>query len=286
MNEMPDANAIMVGPQYFRAMGIPLLTGRSFTDADKEGTLPVAIVNKELVRENWPAQNPIGKRLKMHGDKFPWLTVIGVAGNVRTQGLDIGFFPEIYMPYTQYSSWQERPFDLVIRTFGQPLSIVSGVRSTVAELDKNLPISDIRTLDQVTSETLSLKNFLTVLLTSFAGLALLLAAVGIYGVMAYSVAQRIREVGIRMALGAERSDILRGVIRQGLALAFVGIAVGLVGAFGLTRFLSTQLYGVKATDPLTFTVVPFVLVTVAFFAAYIPARRASRVDPMIALRYE
>jgi putative ABC transport system permease protein len=286
MSEMPDANAIMVGPQYFRAMGIPLLAGRGFTDADKEGTLPVAIVNKELVRENWPAQNPIGKRLKMHGDKFPWLTVVGVAGNVRTQGLDIGFFPEIYMPYTQYSSWQERPSDLVIRTFGQPLSIVSGVRSTVAELDKNLPISDVRTLDQVTNEALSLKNFLTVLLTSFAGLALLLAAVGIYGVMAYSVAQRIREVGIRMALGAERSDILRSVIRQGLALAFVGIGAGLVGALSLTRFLSTQLYGVKATDPLTFTVVPFVLVTVAFFAAYFPARRASRVDPMIALHYE
>ncbi len=285
MSEMPTANAIMIGPQYFRAMGVSLLEGRGFTDSDIEGTLPVTIVNEELARENWPGQNPIGKRLKMYGE-FPWLTVIGVAGNVRTQGLNIGFFPEIYMPYTQYSSWQERPFDLVIRTFAQPLSIVPAVRRSVAELDKNLPISDIRTMDKVSDETLSLRNFITMLLASFAGLALLLAAVGIYGVMAYSVAQRTQEIGIRVALGAERGDIVRNVIRQGLALACTGIVVGLAAAFGLARFLSTQLYGVKPTDPLTFAVVPFVLVAVAFFATYIPARRASQIDPIIALRYE
>ena len=128
MSEIPDANPIMVGPQYFRVMGIPLLEGHAFTDADIEGNLPVAIVNEELARENWPHQNPIGKRLKMYGNEFPWLTVIGIVGNVRTQGLNIGFFPEIYMSYMQYSSWHQRPFNVVIRTFGQPLSIVPAVR--------------------------------------------------------------------------------------------------------------------------------------------------------------
>ncbi len=286
MSEIPDGNAIMIGPQYFRVMGIPLLQGRSFTSSDTEGALPVAIVNEELARENWPGQNPIGKRLKMYGDEYPWLTVVGVAGNVRTQGLNIPFFPEIYMPYMQFSSWHERPFDLVIRTFGQPLSIVPAVRRAVAELDRNLPISDVRTMDKVSDQTLSLKNFVTMLLASFAGLALLLAAIGIYGVMAYSVAQRTQEIGIRMALGAEQRDILSSVIRQGLALAFTGILVGLVAAFGLTRFLSNQLYGVKPTDPLSFAVVAFVLAAVALVATYVPARRASQVDPVAALRRE
>jgi putative ABC transport system permease protein len=286
MNNMPNANAIMIGPQYFRAMGIPVIEGRGFTDADIEGTPPVAIVNKELVRENWAGQNPVGKRVKMFGGEYPWLTVIGVAGNVRTQGLNIGFYPEIYMPYTQYSSWHERPFDLVIRTAGRPLAIVPGVRRSVAELDKNLPVSDIRTMDQVADETLSLKNFLTMLLASFAGLALVLAAVGIYGVMAYSVAQRTQEIGIRIALGAKQSDIIGSVLRQALGLAFAGTAIGLAVAFGLTRFLSSQLYGVKPNDGFTFAIAPVVLVAVAFLATYIPARRAAQVDPMTALRYE
>jgi putative ABC transport system permease protein len=286
MSDMPTGNPIMIGPQYFRAMGIPVLQGRGFTDADTEGRLPVAIVNEELVRETWPGQNPIGKRLKMYGDEYPWLTVIGVAGNVRTQGLNIGFYPEIHMPYTQYSSWHERPFNLVIRTARKPLPIVPEVRLAVAELDKNLPISDIRTMDQVANETLSLKNFLTMLLASFAGLALLLSAVGIYGVMAYSVAQRTQEIGIRIALGAEQSDIIGSVIRQGIGLALAGSLAGLAAALGLTRFLSTQLYGVKPNDGFTFVIAPVVLVGVALLATYIPALRAARVDPLIALRYE
>ncbi len=286
MNERPDGNAIMIGPQYFRAMGVPLLGGRGFTEADTEGALPVAIVNEELMRENWPGQNPIGKRLKMAGDQYPWLTVIGIAGNVRTQGVNVGFHSEIYMPYPQYSSWQEHPDELLVRTFGQPLSIVPAVRRVVAEFDKNLPISEIRTMDEVASGMFSLQDFFTLLLVSFAGLALVLAAVGIYGVMAYSIAQRTQEIGIRMALGAEQSNILRAVIRQGLTLAAVGTTIGLAAAFGLTRFLSEQLYDVKATDPFTFAFVPVVLLGVAFFASYIPARRAAQVDPIVALRYE
>lgn len=286
MSDMPDGNPVMVGPQYFRAMGIPVLQGRSFTDADTEGALPVAIVNEELARETWPGQNPIGKRLKMYGDEYPWLTVIGVAGNVRTQGLNIGFYPEIYMPYTQYSSWHERPFNLVIRTVTKPLSIVPAVRLAVAELDKDLPISDIRTMDQLANETLSLQNFLTMLLASFAGLALLLSGVGIYGVMAYAVAQRTQEIGIRMALGAGQSDVTGSVIRQGLGLAVFGSLAGLAAAFGLTRFLSSQLYGVKPNDGFTFVIAPAILLGVALLATYIPARRAAHIDPMIALRYE
>lgn len=285
-SEVPTANAIMIGSQYFRVMGIPLLEGRAFADSDTQGTFPVAIVNEELARENWPHQNPIGKRLKMYGDEYPWLTVVGVAGNVRTQALNIQFFPEIYMPYTQYSSWHERPFDVLIRTAGPPLSIVPVVRRTVAELDKNLPISDVRTMDEVAGEALSLKNFVTMLLASFGVLALSLAAVGIYGVMAYSVAQRTQEIGIRMALGAEKKDILRNVIYQGLGVVLAGSVAGLAAAFGLSRFLSAQLYGVKANDPVTFTLMPLLLLVVAFFATYIPARRAAQVDPLIALRYE
>jgi ABC-type antimicrobial peptide transport system permease subunit len=174
----------------------------------------------------------------------------------------------------------------VIRTVRNPSPIVPAVRLAVAELDKNLPISDIRTMDQVVDETLSLKNFLTMLLASFAGLALLLAAVGIYGVMSYSVAQRTQEIGIRIAHGAERSEIIGSVIRQGLGVALAGSLVGLAAALGLTRFLSTQLYGVKPNDGFTFVIAPVVLLWVAFLASYIPARRAARVDPLIALRYE
>jgi ABC-type antimicrobial peptide transport system permease subunit len=160
------------------------------------------------------------------------------------------------------------------------------LRRAISELDRNLPISDIRTMDNVSDEMLSLKNFVTMLLASFGGLALLLAAIGIYGVMAYSVAQRKQEIGIRIALGAEQRDIVSSVIRQGFALAFTGIAAGVISAFGLTRFLSAQLYGVKPTDPVSFTAVPLVLTAVALLATYVPARRASRVDPMTALRYE
>lgn len=285
LSNMPSANAVMAGEHYFLTMGIPLIQGRGFTNADREGALPVAIVNQELVRENWPNQNPIGKRLKMYGE-FPWLTVIGVAGNVRTQGLNIGFFPEIYMPYQQYSSWSERPYNLVIRTSGKPLSVLSAVRRAVAGIDANLPVSDVRTMDQVTNETLSLKNFLTMLLASFAALALFLAAIGIYGVMAYSVAQRTQEIGIRMALGAKHRDLIGSVIRQGLGLALAGSTVGVLAALGLTRFLSTQLYGVKPNDGFTFATAPLIVLAIAFLATYIPARRASQVDPMVALRYE
>ncbi|MBV8897099.1 MAG: ABC transporter permease [Acidobacteriaceae bacterium] len=284
-SEMPDANAVMVGARYFRTMGIPLLAGRGFTDADRESTLPVAIVNQELARESWPGQNPLGKRLKMYGN-FPWLTVIGVSGNVRTQGLNVGFFPEIYMPYEQYSSWGQRPFNLVIRTSGKPLSVLPAVRRAVAELEAHLPISNVRTMDQVTNETMSLKDFLTMLLASFAGLALVLAAIGIYGVMAYSVAQRTQEIGVRMALGAKPKDVIGSVIRRGVGLACAGSIVGLTAALALTRFLSAQLYGVTPTDAFTFAVAPLIVMVVAVLATYIPAHRAAQIDPIIALRCE
>jgi putative ABC transport system permease protein len=287
VSEIPNANPVMIGPQYFQVLRIPILQGRAFSEFDTDGRLPVAIVNEELAREYWPGENPIGKRLKMFGDeKFPWLTVVGVAGNVRTQGLNLGFFPEIYMPYTQYSSWPQRPFNLVIRTFGDPLSIVPAVRRAVAELDKNLPVSDIRTMDQVTNETLSLTKFFTLLLTTFAGLALLLAAVGIYGVMAYSVAQRTQEIGIRLALGAERREILSKIVREGLGLALAGTCSGLTAALGLTRLLSAQLYGVKQNDGSTFLLASLMLLSIALVASYIPADRASKVDPHIALRHQ
>jgi putative ABC transport system permease protein len=283
---MPDANYLVIGPHYFRTMGIPLLEGRVFTDGDTEKSQGVVVVNEELVRRNWPGQDPIGKRLSTGTNgKMPWLTVVGVATNVRTMGPDAGFEPELYIPYTQYP-WLLSPRLLVVRSAVDPLAMVSSIRRTVLTLDRNQPVSDIRTLDQIAGEPGEQRRFLMVLLGIFAALALILAGVGIYGVLAYSVARRTHEIGIRMALGAARTDVLKLVLAQGFRFAFFGVLGGLVGALLLTRVLASLLFGVTPTDPATFALVTALLALVGFLACYIPARRATRVDPMVALRYE
>jgi len=283
---MPDANYLVIAPQYFQAMGIPLGEGRAFSDGDTESSQRVVIVNEELVRRNWPGQDPIGKRLRTGiGDKMPWLTVVGVAANVRTMGPDVGFEPELYVPYTQYP-WLLGPRLLVVRTAVDPLAMASPIRSAVLTLDKNQPVSDIRTLDQIAGESAAQRQFLMVLLGIFAALALILAGVGIYGVLAYSVARRTHEIGIRMALGAARSDVLKLVLAQGFRFALFGVLGGLAGALLLTRALASLLFGVSPTDPVTFAIVTTLLALVAFLACYIPAHRATKVDPMVALRYE
>ena len=284
--DTPAANYVVIGPNYFRTMGIPLRQGRPFAEADTGASQRVVIVNEELVHAYWPRQNPIGKRLKTGRDpQLPWLTVIGVAGNVRTEGPDAGLEPELYVPYTQ-PPWLLDPRHLVVRTAGDRLAMAQSVRRQVTALDDSVPIADVRPLDQVAGEPAALRQFLMTLLAVFASLALVLAGVGIYGVMAYSVAQRTQEFGIRMALGAQRGSLLRSVVKQGVLRAIMGLAVGALAALELARFMTSLLFHVQPTDPPTFVIVGALLFGLALLASYIPARRATRVDPIVALRYE
>jgi putative ABC transport system permease protein len=284
--DMPDANYLVVAPNYFRTMGIPLRQGRTFSEADLQDSQRVVMVNEELARRYWPGQNPLGKRLKTGTDpKLPWLTVVGVAANVRTEGPDEGFEPELYIPYRQYP-WLLDPRFFVVRTAGDPLAIAQAVRREVMALDSAIPIADVRPLDQIAGEPAAPRQFLMTLLTVFGALALVLAGVGVYGVMAYSVAQRTHEFGIRMALGAQRANVLRSVVTQGLLRAGIGLAIGGAAALALAHFMSSLLFQVQPTDPATFTAVALGLFGLALLACYIPARRATKVDPMVALRYE
>lgn len=284
--DMPDANVVEVGPQYFKVLRVPLIKGRVFDGHDTANALPAAVVNETLAKKEWPGQNPIGKKLKVIWTNHPWLTIVGVTGNVRTEGPEADFLPEIYLCYLQHP-WVLTPRQLLIRTkTANPLSVLSAVRQAVHELDPDQPISDVRTLDAIAADPLALRNFLTYLLGGFALLALVLAAIGVYGVIAYSVAQRLREMGIRIALGADQRQVLGLVIRDGLRLGLMGIGAGLIGSIAATRLLSTQLFGVKATDPLIFSTVALLLAGMAALAAYVPARRAARVDPITVLREE
>jgi putative ABC transport system permease protein len=264
-------------------MGIPLVAGRFFTPADTANATKVVIVNQELAREFWPAQNAVGQRISFDGSTGPWREIAGVVGDIKQHALWRSSAPMVYVPYAQ-DPWTF--MSLVVRSRYKPEALVSSVRHAVLNVDKNQPLFSVRTMRQVVSLSIGVRRFNTLLLGLFALLALILALVGIYGVISYSVSQRTHEIGIRMALGAERSDVLKMVVGQGLKLALVGVAIGIVGALALTQFLSSLLYGVKPTDPLTFIAVSLILIVVALLACYIPARRASKVDPMIALRYE
>ena len=284
--DMPDANVLAVAPHYFNVLRIPLKRGRVFADSDTDSTARVAVVNEALARKEWPGQDPIGKQIKVGWKNAPWMKVIGVTANVRTEGPEADFLPEIYTVYTQHP-WYLTPRDILIRTkMANSLSILPEVRHLIHKMDPDQPISDVRTLEAVVSQPEAQRNFLTYLLVGFASLALLLAAIGVYGVMSYGVTQRLREMGIRIALGASRSEALSLVLYDGLRLGMVGILVGIVASVAATRLLSTQLYGVKATDPLTFVFVVLLLAAVAALATYIPARRAAGVDPIAVLRQE
>ena len=284
-NAEPDANYVVIGPDYFRVMGIPLRKGRSFTGQDVEQAGRAVIVNEKLAQNEWAGQDPIGKRLRLEGSGNPWLTVVGVVGNVRTQWPYPGFLAELYVPYTQYP-WLVSPRHLIVRTTVDPASLATAIRHEVTALDKDQPVSDIRLLADVAGEAVAQRHFAMMLLGIFAALGLVLAAIGIYGVMAYSVTQRSHEIGVRMALGAGRQDILRLVVRQGLVLTGVGVVLGLAGAFSLTHFLASMLYEVSRSDPTILGIVTFLLIGVALGACYLPARRATKVDPMVALRCE
>ncbi|MDQ3134666.1 MAG: ABC transporter permease [Acidobacteriota bacterium] len=288
-------NAIhrQVSPGYFQAMGVALRQGRGFNAGDDARAMPVAAINETMARQFWPGESPIGKRFKAGApdQPEPWLTIVGIVADVRQIGADAPVKAEMYVPYWQFSRESRlyplfAPRDLVIRTSASPTSLVPAVREAVREVDPYQPLASIRTMDEVLDRVTAQRRIGMILLTAFAALALLLAALGIYGVLSFFVVQHTREIGIRMALGAQRGNVLRLVVGQGMLLTLVGIAVGLAGAYALTRVMASLLYGVSATDPLTFIGVPVLLAGVALVACYLPARRATKVDPMFALRYE
>jgi putative ABC transport system permease protein len=276
-----NANVNVATPGYFQTMNIPLIAGRDFDARDVVKAPDVTIINQEMARRYWPDEDPLGKRLAI-GDG-PWRTVIGVVGDVKQSGLDVETRPEMFWPYYQ----QNLSFaTLVVRTAGDPEAMTASVRGAMQEVDGSLPLYNIKSVENIISESVAPRRLNMLLLGTFAGLALVLAAVGLYGVMSYAVTQRTREIGIRMALGASSSNVLRLVVGQGLILTLVGVAIGLTASFFLTRLLATLLFGVSATDPLTFALISLLLVGVSTLASYIPARRAMKVDPMVALRYE
>ncbi|MDQ3172948.1 MAG: ABC transporter permease [Acidobacteriota bacterium] len=284
-----DANHRQVSADYLKTMGIPLLRGRSISDGDDERALPVAIINETMARQYWPGEDAIGKRFKLGDpeDDIPWITIVGVAGDVRQMGVDEPVKAEMYIPYRQIKDQQwYAPRDLVIRTAVDPLSIVAAARNEIHKVDPAQPISNIRTMDEVLGEETASRRLGMTVLTIFAALALLLATLGIYGVVAYFVVQHTQEIGVRVALGAQRRDILGLVLGKGMTLTLLGVGIGLGVAFALTRLMASLLYGVGTTDPLTYATIALLLTAVAFVACYLPARRATKVDPMVALTYE
>ena len=284
---LPFALWRVVSPDYFRAMGIPLLRGRYFEAHDTPDSMPVVVINRRLAEQYWPGEDAIGKRLKVGplDSQNAWLTVVGVVGDVRQTGLYEQKL-EFYVPYMQERRSFMAPRDLVVRTKADPGVIAGAVRKAVWSVDKDQPVSNVRTLDQVFAAAISQERFQALMLGLFAALALVLACVGLYGVISYSVVQRTHEIGVRMALGAQSVDVLRLVIRQGMLLTFAGLVIGIVAGTFVTRVLTDMLFGVTPRDPLTFIGVPVLLLVVAFLACYIPARRATRIDPLVALRYE
>ena len=285
--QQQGARSYMVSPDYFRAMSIPLRRGRAFSASDTRGAQPVIIVNEAFARKYFPEGNALGESLILddaNNQPLPPREIVGVVGSVRYEGLNDKEQPEYYVPFAQSP---DTSGEIVVRSSaGDAASLASTVRAALKEVDANLLIWETRTMDELVSRSVAPQRFNVMLLGLFAALALVLASVGIYGVMSYTVAQRTHEIGIRMALGAQAADVLRLVVRQGMLLALAGVGIGLAAAFALTRVMSSLLFGVSATDATTFVTVPALIVTVAFLACFIPALRATRVDPMMALRYE
>jgi putative ABC transport system permease protein len=274
-----------VSPEYFHTMMIPLRKGRSFSDRDVRGTQNVGIVNETLARRYFGGEDALGRRLTLedHPKEADWITVVGVVGDTKPRELQKEAVAELYMPFDQQP---EPGMALMVRSSSADAGLATAIRSEVAALDKNQPVYSIRKLDSVLSESVATPRFRTLLLAVFAGMALLLAAVGIYGVISYAVSQRTQEIGIRMALGAQAGDVLKLVVKGGMTPALIGVVLGLAGSFALTRLITTLLFSVKPTDATTFATVSVGLIAVALFACFIPAWRATKVDPLVALRYE
>ena len=281
-----DAAYRTTTPDYLRTMSIPLLAGREFTRQDDRNAPPVVIINQSMARQFWPDEDPIRKRIRFGEPDAPWYSIVGIVGDIKHMGLEAQEGAAFYQPYAQKQFTFLRWLTLVMRTDTEPTSMVAAARSQVQAVDKDQPVYEIATLEQLLSKSIAKPRFYTTLLGSFAMLALILGAVGTYGVMSFSVNQRRREIGIRLALGAGRGDILKLVIARGFRLALAGVAIGLGGALALTRLMSSLLFAISPTDPVTFVVISLVLIGVALGACFVPARRATRFDPMVALRYE
>jgi len=282
--ESANATYLVITPDYFRALQVPLAGGRAFTDQDGDKAPKVMIVNETMARKLWPGESPIGKRLTIWRDeKFP-REIVGVVGDTKV-ALENEARPQMYVPYAQDATWGSLTF--AVRTnSSDPASLAPAVRNAIKSLDKTLPVYNVKTMDVVLGDSVALRRASMLLFSTFATVALLLAMIGIYGVTAYYVTQRTHEIGIRMALGAQLRDVLKLVLRRGVVLALIGVVAGLGGALALTRLISSLLFGVTPIDLVTFASVSLALMAVAVLASYIPARRATKVDPLVALRYE
>jgi putative ABC transport system permease protein len=279
----PEAQMYSITPTYLAVMKIPIRRGRAFTDADRSAGAGagVVLVSESFAKHFWPGEEPVGKRIKA---VFPkdWWTVVGVVEDMKNLGLAKGAGLQFYVPYGMFGT--PAAMNVVVRTQGDPTSLMSGVRKVVADVDPSVPVSNVKTTEQIVSASVATPRLTMWLLVTFALLALILGAVGVYGVISYSVSRRRHEIGLRMALGAQQKDILRMIIWQSLVLTLVGIVVGSVAAFGVTRVLRNLLYQVSPVDPLAFVVVTVLLAGVTLVASYFPARRATRIDPLLALR--
>jgi putative ABC transport system permease protein len=273
-------------------MRIPLLRGREITDEDTADRPAAIVISESMARRFWPNEDPVGKHLTMTFFPGKVREIVGVVGDVKQAGLAVTDpVATLYLPLAQVTpppdqAWRSAPLTLVVRTSSKPESVVSAVSNAVHSVDADMPLVNVITMDDFIAQSLSQQRLNMLLLLAFAMLALVLAAIGIYSVLSYSVRQRIREIGIRMALGAQFGDVLQMVLGQGAKLVMLGVAIGFAAAVGLTRLMASQLFGVTATDPLTFAGVALILVLIALLACYLPARRAAKVDPMVALRYE
>lgn len=293
-NDMKLAIWYSVEPEYFTAMQIPLKRGRLLTSKDNEHAPIVIVVDEIFARKYFGNQDPVGKRINFAKER-PQAEIVGVVGHVKHWGLDAGsretiptqfYAPFLQLPDNSMSWWATTSVTVVMRTQGAPLGLVGSIRQRMKQMNSEQVIYDEEPVDNILSRSLASRRFSMILLDVFAALALALSCVGIYGVVSYLVGRRTHEIGIRIALGANRSDVLRLVLGEGVKMALIGVAVGLAAAFALTRLMANMLFGVSTTDPLTFGSVAILLILVSLAACYIPARRAMRVDPMIALRYE
>jgi putative ABC transport system permease protein len=280
-DNVPIADYRVISPNYFRVMGIPIVRGRDFTEQDNASAPPTVIINERLAKGIFPGEDPLGKRLRVQGDDM-WMEVIAVTGNVKHFGLDGPSNPEMYVSYQKFP-W---PFMSIVTRSRNGADLSNEIRNSVWRVDRDEPIPQIVTMDLLLSRSLADRRLNMTLLGIFGGLAVVLAAIGIYGVISHSVSQRTHEIGLRMALGARTSDVIKLVLKNGMTPALAGVAAGLLGAFGLTRLMSSLLFGVTPTDFVTFASVAVALLAVALFACYIPARRATKVDPLVTLRYE
>ncbi len=285
LEQQIEATDDVVTPEYFQVMGVPLQEGRWFNRQDGAQALKVAIVNETMARRFWPAGNPVGKRFKFGqpDSTAPWLTVVGVAGDMRRQGLHIGARAETFQPLAQRP---RRALNLVVRAKADPFALAANARAAIREMDRSAPIAGVTTIERLIGESTAQRRFQMLLLGLFAALALAIAAIGVYGLNYYHVTQRTQEIGVRMALGAQRRDVIRLILGQGLRLVSAGVALGLVAALALGRLIESLLFGTRPVDLGTFAAVLVVIGVLGLVASYLPARRATKVDPMVALRYE